>query len=308
MRHYSVLLNETIQNLNIKPDGVYVDCTLGNAGHSSEILKQIPNGFLYSFDLDLDAIAHGQKHLSQFGNNFEIIHSNFANLKEELNSRGVEKIDGIIYDLGVSSMQFDQDHRGFSYRFDADLDMRMNQNQKKSAKDIINSYSPKALNDMFKYYGDEKYAYSIAKNIDVARKTNPINTTLELVEIIKKSVPMKYSKQKHPAKKVFQALRIETNDEINSIETSLTDAVTMLKKDANICVITFHSLEDKITLKSFKKFYDIDDELKKYLPQNVVETLRLLTKKPILPSQEELEENNRSHSAKLRVAKKMKDK
>lgn len=307
MRHYSVLLEETINNLNIKEDGIYVDATLGNAGHSSEILKKIPNGFLYSFDLDTSIIEEGRKKLSQIGDNFEIINSNFANLKEELAKRGVEKIDGIIYDLGVSSMQFDQAQRGFSYRFDARLDMRMNPNQSLDAEQIVNEYPFNELVKIFKYYGEEKFAFKIAQNIEKARNDKKITTTNELVDIIKDSVPMKYKAKKHPAKKVFQALRIETNDEINSIKKSIHDAITMLKKDAHICVISFHSLEDKFCLKVFKDFYDIDDTMKKYLPTQSVETLRLLTKKPILPTEKELEENNRSHSAKLRVAVKMKD-
>lgn len=307
MRHYSVLLNETIENLNIKPNGVYVDATLGNAGHSSEILKRIPEGFLYSFDLDVSIIEDAKLKLNQIGTNYEIINSNFANLKEELDKRGVKKIDGIIYDLGVSSMQFDQAARGFSYRFDADLDMRMNPEAELDAKQIVNNYSVNELSKIFKYYGDEKYAYKIALNIEKYRKVSEITSTIQLVDIIKESVPMKYKAKKHPAKKVFQALRIETNDEINSIKKSLADAISILKKDSRICVITFHSLEDKFTLKTFKDFYDLDDTMKKYLPSNAVETLRLLTKKPILPTDEELLENNRSHSAKLRVAQKMKD-
>lgn len=307
MKHYSVLLNETIDNLNIKEDGIYVDATLGNAGHSSEILKRISKGFLYSFDLDKTIIEDAKTKLNEIGTNYEIINSNFANLKEELASRGVEKIDGIIYDLGVSSMQFDRAQRGFSYRFESELDMRMNPDQELDAKTIVNTYAPGELTKIFKYYGEEKFAFKISQNICKARSVKPIETTLELVDIIKDSVPMKYKAKKHPAKKVFQALRIETNDEINSIKKSLHDAITMLKKDCRICVITFHSLEDKFTLKSFKDFYDMDDTLKKYMPTDSVETLKLLTKKPILPTEEELEENNRSHSAKLRVALKMKD-
>lgn len=307
MKHYSVLLNETIDNLNINPEGIYVDATLGNAGHSQEILKKLTTGKLFSFDLDMSAIIDGTKTLKTISNNFEIIHSNFAYLKEELNNREIYKIDGIIYDLGVSSMQFDQEHRGFSYRFDSKLDMRMNQEQELSAWDIVNTYSPKQLNDIFKIYGDEKYSFSIAKNICNVRKERNIDTTFELVDIIKDSVPMKYKKNKHPAKKVFQSLRIETNNEINSIKKSLTDTINMLNKNSRICVITFHSLEDKVAMKTFKDFYDIDDSMKKYLPQNQVELLKLLTKKPILPSVNELEENNRSHSAKLRVAEKMRN-
>lgn len=307
MKHYSVLLNETIENLDLKEDGIYVDATLGNAGHSCEILKKIPNGFLFSFDLDSSVIESAKIKLSQIGNNFDIINSNFANLKMELSKRNIEKIDGIIYDLGVSSMQFDEASRGFSYRFDSNLDMRMNQNQQKDAKKIVNTYDISELTKIFKFYGDEKYAYQIAKKIVNYRQNKEIETTMELVDIIKTSVPMKYSSKKHPAKKVFQALRIETNDEINSIKTSIHDAITMLKKGGKLCVISFHSLEDKFCLKVIKDFYDIDDSMKKYLPSSSIETLRLITKKPILPSQKELEENNRSHSAKLRVAQKMKE-
>ena len=298
--HVSVLLNESIENLNIKEDGIYVDCTLGFAGHSSEILKRIKNGKLFAFDQDREAIEYSKKILDQISKNYEIINSNFKNLRDELHKRGIKRVDGILFDLGVSSVQLDEAERGFSYHKDAKLDMRMNQNQKLSAYEVVNEYSLNDLIRIFYEYGEEKYARSIAKAIVSNR---PINTTLELSEIIKSSVPEKYKRNSHPARKVFQAIRIEVNDELNVFEEALKDAIDMLNDNGRICVITFHSLEDRICKNIFKKESEIDKFYKGLpdIPDEYKPKLQLIKK--IKPSKEELEVNNRSRSAILRVAK-----
>ena len=300
--HVSVLLNESIENLNIKEDGIYVDCTLGFAGHSSEILKRIKKGKLFAFDQDGEAINYSKKILDQINNNYEIINSNFKNLRDELHKRGIKKVDGILFDLGVSSVQLDEAKRGFSYHKDAKLDMRMNQNQKLSAYDVVNEYSFDDLTRIFFEYGEEKYSKSIAKAIVNNR---PINTTLELSEIIKSSVPEKYKRDSHPARKVFQAIRIEVNDELNVFESALKDAIDMLDVNGRICVITFHSLEDRICKNIFKKESEIDKIYKGLpnIPDEYKPKLKLIKK--IKPSEKELDENNRSRSAILRVAEKL---
>ena len=300
--HVSVLLNESIENLNIKEDGIYVDCTLGFAGHSSEILKRIKKGKLFAFDQDGEAINYSKKILDQINNNYEIINSNFKNLRDELHKRGIKKVDGILFDLGVSSVQLDEAKRGFSYHKDAKLDMRMNQNQKLSAYDVVNEYSFDDLTRIFFEYGEEKYSKSIAKAIVNNR---PINTTLELSEIIKSSVPEKYKRDSHPARKVFQAIRIEVNDELNVFESALKDAIDMLDVNGRICVITFHSLEDRICKNIFKKESEIDKIYKGLpnIPDEYQPKLKLIKK--IKPSEKELDENNRSRSAILRVAEKL---
>lgn len=303
--HKSVLLNETINNLNIKSDLIYVDATLGYAGHSREVLKRIKKGFLFAFDQDSEAIAYSDKVLSSISNSYEIIHSNFANLKDELSKRGIQKIDGIMFDLGVSSPQLDTGARGFSYHQDARLDMRMNQEDKISAYEIVNEYSESSLANIFFQYGEEKYAKSISKKIIEYRQTKPIETTLELVEIIKSGVPEKYKRTGHPARKVFQAIRIEVNKEIDILEKSLENAIDLLNVGGRICVITFHSLEDRICKQIFKKYSDIPEMVKGLpeIPEEFKPTLKLIGK--FVPTDEEINENNRSRSATLRVAEKV---
>jgi len=300
--HISVLLNESIDNLNIKEDGIYVDCTLGFAGHSSQILKRLKKGKLFAFDQDGEAIEYSKKILGSISDNYEIINSNFKNLRDELHKRGIKKVDGILFDLGVSSVQLDEAERGFSYHKDAKLDMRMNQNQKLSAYEVVNEYSFDDLIRIFYEYGEEKYAKSIAKSIINNR---PIETTLELSEIIKSSVPEKYRNASHPARKVFQAIRIEVNDELNVFECALKDSIDLLNTNGRLCVITFHSLEDRICKNIFKKESEVD-KIYKGLPEIPDEYKpKIKVIKKLKPSKEELEDNNRSRSAILRVCEKL---
>ena len=245
--HISVLLNEAVDGLNLKTDGIYVDCTLGYAGHSSIILKRIKRGYLFAIDQDRDAIQYSRKKLAEIGDNFTIIDSNFSNLKQELRKRNVTFVDGFLFDLGVSSVQLDDASRGFSYHKDARLDMRMNQDSDFSAYDVVNDYSEGELSQIFFEYGEEKYSKSIAKNIVKYRQKKKIETTLELVEIISSALPMKVKREKHPARKVFQAIRIEVNHELDILENSLRDALELLNVGGRIAVITFHSLEDRMT-------------------------------------------------------------
>ena len=303
--HVSVLLNESIDGLNIKEDGIYVDCTLGYAGHSSQILKRIKKGKLFAFDQDGEAINYSKKILDQINGNYEIINSNFVNIKSELNKRGIYKVDGILFDLGVSSPQLDEDYRGFSYHMDAKLDMRMNQNQKFSAYELVNEYSLDSLTEIFSKYGEEKYSRSIANGIVKARENKKIETTLELVEIIKNNVPEKYKRNSHPARKVFQAIRIEVNKELDVLEKVLTDAIELLNPTGRICVITFHSLEDRICKNKFKKLSEVDKMVKglPVIPDEYKPVLKIIGK--YKPSKKELEENNRSRSSILRVAEKL---
>ena len=296
--HKSVLLKECLEYLNIKDNSIIVDCTLGYGGHSSEVLKRIPNGHLYSFDQDNEAIYYSKKRLSKIADNFTIIKSNFVNIKKELESLSVSKVDGILYDLGVSSPQLDVDYRGFSFHKDAKLDMRMDRNQKLSAYNVVNEYSEDKLTSILFNYGEEKFAKSISKAIV---KSRPINTTLELVEVIKSAVPMKYKKDHHPARKTFQAIRIEVNNELEVFKKSLQDALELINVGGRICVITFHSLEDKICKEIFKSVSVVKPELK---------SLPIITKefepkykvvKVISASSDEVNENNRARSAKLRV-------
>ncbi|MDD2469501.1 MAG: 16S rRNA (cytosine(1402)-N(4))-methyltransferase RsmH [Bacilli bacterium] len=303
--HKSVLLNETIDNLNVRDNLIYVDATLGYAGHSREVLKRIKKGFLFAFDQDSEAIQYSEQVLSDISQSYEIIHSNFVNLKQELSKRGITKIDGIIFDLGVSSPQLDNIERGFSYHHNAKLDMRMNKDNKLSAYDVVNNYSIEALTDIFFKYGEEKYAKSIAKKIVDYRVTKPIETTLELVEIIKMGVPEKYKKAGHPARKVFQAIRIEVNKELDILEQSLEDAIDLLNIGGRICVITFHSLEDRICKKVFKRHSDVPEIVKGLpnIPEQYKPALKLIGR--YLPSDDEIENNNRARSATLRVAEKI---
>lgn len=305
--HKSVLLEEAIQYLNLKEDAIIVDCTLGYGGHSSEILKRIPKGHLYAFDQDEEAIASARKRLSEISSNFTIIKSNFVHLKEKLQELGIHKVDGILFDLGVSSPQLDEDERGFSFHKDARLDMRMDQSQGKDAKEVVNTYSYEQLVQIMKTYGEEKFAPRIAKNIVESRQEKEIVTTLELVEIIKNSVPEKYRREHHPARKVFQAIRIEVNDELNVFEKALHDALELIDVNGRVCVITFHSLEDIICKRIMKDVSTLPNELKNLpvVPENLKPNFQMI--KTIHPSKEELEENRRARSAKLRVIERVKE-
>ena len=305
--HKSVLLEEAIQYLNLKEDAIVVDCTLGYGGHSSEILKRIPKGHLYAFDQDEEAIQSARKRLSEISSNFTIIKSNFVHLKEKLQELGITKVDGILFDLGVSSPQLDEDERGFSFHKDARLDMRMDQSQKKDAKEVVNTYSYEQLVQIMKTYGEEKFAPRIAKNIVESRQEKEIVTTLELVEIIKNSVPEKYRREHHPARKVFQAIRIEVNDELNVFEKALKDALELIDVNGRVCVITFHSLEDIICKRIMKDVSTLPNELKNLpvVPENLKPNFQVI--KTIHPSKEELEENRRARSAKLRVIERVKE-
>ena len=297
-KHISVLLDESICGLNLKDDSVIVDCTLGYGGHSSEILKKINNGYLYAFDQDVEAINSSFERLNNISNNFEIINSNFVNIKEELLKRNVEKVDGILYDLGVSSPQLDEGERGFSFHKDARLDMRMDKSSSLDAYKVVNEYTYDELVKIFYKYGEEKYSSSIAKGIINNR---PIETTLELVEVIKNNVPEKYRREHHPARKIFQAIRIEVNDELNVFEKSLKDSLKLLNIGGRICVITFHSLEDRICKEIFNSVSKIDDNLKKLpiIPEEYLPKYKVI--KVVDPSKEEIENNPRSRSAKLRI-------
>lgn len=308
LKHYSVLLQESIEMLNIKPDGIYVDCTLGGGGHSEAILSKLTTGHLYAIEQDDYAISKATKRLEKYADKLTIIKSNFSNILSVLNDLGIEKVDGIIYDLGVSSFQFDLADRGFSYRLDGPLDMRMNQDLKISAYDVVNTYSEKELRRILFEYGEEKFAPQIANKIVKSRQEKEIKTTFELVEVIKKALPAAVlRKQGHPAKQTFQALRIEVNQELDVIKNSLKDSLTLLNKGGRIVVITFHSLEDRIVKQIFKKATTLD--LPKdipFIPEYMQVEYQLLNNKVILPSEGELLENKRSHSAKMRGIEKIK--
>lgn len=299
MEHISVLLKEAIDGLNIKEDGVYVDATLGYGGHSSEIVKRLKRGFLFAFDQDQKAIDYN-KELFKDSKNVTIIHSNFKNLKEELTSRGIESVDGIIFDLGLSSPQIDDAKRGFSFMKDAELDMRMDQSQALSAMVVVNEYDLGRLVDIFYRYGEERYSKEIAKSI---LRSRPIKTTMELVDVIKSSVPTKYYLTHHPERQIFQAIRIEVNKELTVLESVLPDAIEMLNPGGRISVITFHSLEDRITKSIFKKYSEVNPLVKGLpeIPEEFKPKIKLINKKPILPSEEEINKNSRSKSAKLRI-------
>lgn len=306
--HISVLLEEAVKALNIKEDGFYIDATLGYAGHSCSILKKINKGYLISFDQDSQAIEASSQKLSSIANNFTIIHSNFRYIKEEVEKLGINKVDGILFDLGTSSMQLDTIDRGFNYHEEAFLDMRMNQEASLSAFDVVNTYEEKNLADILRKYADEKYASSIARNIVKAREKDFIKTTTELAEIVKASVPYKYRENKHPARKTFQAIRIEVNDEYNALEEGLTKALELLKVGGRIVVISFHSGEDRIVKNIFKKYTEAPEIVKglpniddAYLPD-----YKLITKKIITPSETEVDDNKRARSAKMRVIERVK--
>jgi len=305
--HISVLLQESLEYLDIKKDGIYVDCTLGGGGHSLEILKQLDTGHLYAFDQDDYAVMRGREKLETVSSNFTIIQSNFVHLKEELEKQGITEVDGILYDLGVSSFQFDIPDRGFSYNYDAPLDMRMDQSQNLTAEIIVNEYDYHDIVRILYRYSEGSNAKQIARNIEKRRKEKRIQTTFELVEVIKQSLPQKVLKKKgHPAKKTFQALRIAVNDELQVFEQSLYQAFDLVKEDGRIVVISFHSLEDRIAKTIFREKSTLD------IPKNVPTLpglkpdFELLHRKVILASEEELIDNNRAHSAKLRAIKKIK--
>lgn len=299
--HKSVLLKESIEGLNIKPDGTYIDATLGYAGHSGEILRELETeGFLFAFDQDETAVKYSSELLNTIGNNFKIFHTNFKNMKEFINV----KVDGILFDLGVSSPQLDDPKRGFSFHTDAPLDMRMDLRNNFSAYDVVNTYPLEKLIDILFIYGEEANAKSIAKGIVNNR---PIETTLELAEIIKSNVPESYRNKKNPCRKTFQAIRIEVNDELKILESSIKDAFDLLKSGGRMCIITFHSLEDRIVKRVFKELSS-DNPLASKLPEvpdDLKRKANLITKKGIVPTKKEIEENNRSRSAKLRIIEKI---
>ncbi len=306
--HISVLLDEAISSLEIKSSGVYVDATLGYGGHSSEILKKVKRGYLFALDQDSEAIRHSTDRLSAIGTNFTIVKSNFKDLKRVINNEGYERVDGILFDLGVSSPELDEADRGFSFHNDAPLDMRMDTSQSFSAYNVVNEYSYEELRNIFYRYGEDKFAPGIAKKIVEARENKPIETTLELVEIIKTAVPMKVRLKKHPARQIFQAIRIEVNDELNVLEKALKDATDLLNVGGRVVVITFHSLEDRIVKKYFKELTEVDERVKG-LPNvnpDLLPNFKLVNRKPIIPSDEEVERNPRSRSAKMRVIERIK--
>ena len=303
--HKSVLLNETIEGLNFKPDGIYVDGTLGGGGHAYEVCRRLgEKGSIIGIDQDEAAIEAASVRLKDFGEKVTIIRSNYCDMKSKLHELGIDKVDGIVLDLGVSSYQLDTAERGFSYREDAPLDMRMDRRQKMTARDIVNDYSEMDLYRVIRDYGEDKFAKNIAKHIVAARGINPIETTGQLTEIIRASIPMKYQKKSgHPAKRTFQAIRIELNRELDVLKNSLDDMIEILNPGGRLCIITFHSLEDRIVKSAFKK-----NENPCTCPPDFpvcvcgkVSKGCVVTRKPILPSEEELEYNSRSKSAKLRI-------
>lgn len=306
-KHYSVLLKETIENLNIKPDGTYVDGTLGGGGHALEVAKRLsPKGRFFGIDQDDAAIEAAGKRLAAYEDKITLIRSNYCNMKAVLAERGVTKVDGIVLDLGVSSYQLDTLERGFSYKYDTDLDMRMDRRQTLTAKDIVNGYSEMELFRIIRDYGEDQFAKNIAKHIVAARAQKPIETTGELTEIIKAAIPAKMRQNGHPSKKTFQAIRIECNHELDVLKNSLDDMIELLNPGGRICIITFHSLEDRIVKSAFKK-QENPCTCPSHFPVCVCGKKSqgtVITRKPILPSEQELEENSRSKSAKLRVFEK----
>ena len=304
-KHYSVMLNETIEQLHIRPDGIYVDGTLGGAGHSLEIAKRLTTGRLIGIDQDADAIAAASERLSDYRDKVTIVRSNYAQMKEVLHDLGIDRVDGILLDLGVSSFQLDTPERGFTYRSeDAPLDMRMDDRQKLTARDIVNEYSEMELFRIIRDYGEDRFAKNIAKHIVNARKEKPIETTGELNAIIRGAIPMKVQVTGgHPSKRTYQAIRIELNHELDVLRDNLDDMIELLGDGGRFCIITFHSLEDRIVKSAFKK-----NENPCTCPSNFPVCVcgnkskgHVVTRKPILPSEKELEENSRSKSAKLRV-------
>ncbi len=306
-KHYSVLLEETIENLNMKPNGIYVDGTLGGGGHAFEVCKRLEGGRFYGIDQDDAAIAAARERLSVYADKVTIIRNNYCNAKAALLEHGVDKVDGIVLDLGVSSYQLDTKERGFSYRYDADLDMRMDRRQTLTAKDIVNNYTEMELFRIIRDYGEDTFAKNIAKHIVKARQEKEIQTTGELNEIIKAAIPAKMRQNGHPSKKTFQAIRIECNRELEVLKNALDDLVELLNPGGRLCIITFHSLEDRMVKTAFK-----NKENPCTCPSEFPVCVcgkkplgKVITKKPILPGKTELEENSRSKSAKLRVFEKI---
>ena len=304
-KHKSVLLNETIDGLNIKPDGIYVDGTLGGGGHAYEVCRRLgEKGSIIGIDQDAAAIEAASARLKDFGEKVTIVRSNYCDMKSKLHELGIDKVDGIVLDLGVSSYQLDTAERGFSYREDAPLDMRMDTRQKMTARDIVNDYTEADLYRVIRDYGEDKFAKNIAKHIVQARAVKPVETTAELSEIIRASIPMKFQKKSgHPAKRTFQAIRIELNRELDVLRDSLDDMIDLLNPGGRLCIITFHSLEDRIVKSAFRK-----NENPCTCPPDFPVCVcgkkskgSIITKKPILPREEELEYNSRSKSAKLRI-------
>ncbi len=308
MKHISVLLNESISSLNLKENSIVVDATLGYGGHSSNILDRINKGYLFAFDQDSEAIRYSTDRLKNIGTNFTIIKSNFVNMKKELEKLGVNHVDAVLFDLGVSSPQLDDKSRGFSFHEDAKLDMRMDKDQKLSAYEVVNNYSEKELTNIFYKYGEDKFSKNIARKIVEYRKTKKIESTLELVEIIKSAVPTKYRINKHPARQIFQAIRIEVNHELDVIEPALEQALSLLNVGGRVAVITFHSLEDRIVKNYFKKMTKIDEKVKGMpnIPEEYLPNYKLVINKAITPSEEEIKNNPRARSSKLRVIEKIK--
>lgn len=312
-QHYTVMLKETVDGLNIKPDGIYVDCTLGGAGHSQYLLSQLnEKGHLYAFDQDQKAIDHAKDFLKDAiaAGKVTFIKSNFRNLAAALKEQGINQVDGVLYDLGVSSPQLDEASRGFSYHQDAPLDMRMDQTADFSAYDLVNTYDYHELVKIFYRYGEEKFSKQVARKIERARQIAPIETTGELVDLIKEAIPAPARRKGgHPAKRIFQAIRIAVNDELGAIEESLEQAIALLNVGGRVSVITFHSLEDRLVKNIFKE-YSSSKDLPPGLPIVPVEyqpELKLINRKPIVATTKELDENNRSRSAKLRIAERIKE-
>ena len=302
-RHYSVLLEETIEQLHVKPDGIYVDGTLGGGGHAFQVCRRLENGHLYGIDQDGEAISAAEKRLSSFVDKTTFIRDNYCNMRAALAAEGVEKADGIVIDLGVSSYQFDNQERGFSYRFDAPLDMRMDRRQTLTARDIVNGYPESELYRIIRDYGEDRFAKTIAKHIAKARADKPVETTFELNEIIRAAIPARMRQNGHPSRQTFQAIRIECNRELEVLRDSLDDFIDILNPGGRLCIITFHSLEDRIVKTAFKK-NENPCTCPPEFPVCVcgkVSKGTVVTKKPILPGERELEENSRSKSAKLRV-------
>lgn len=306
-KHKSVLLDEAISYLNIRDDGVYVDATLGFAGHSSNILRRVPKGFLIAFDKDINAISYSKEKLSKIGDNFYIFNTGFINIKKCVQEK-YQSVDGILFDIGVSSAEINEGDRGFSYMNDGPLDMRMDLGSKLSAYDVVNSYDIDDLARIFREYGEEKHAYKIAKKIEEQRNIKKIETTLELVDIIDKCYPYKEKRNTHPAKKVFQAIRIEVNNELEELKVALDSSLELLNVGGRLVVITFHSLEDRIVKSLFKEKTEVPSLVRGMpnIPSELLPDFKLVTNKPVLPSSEEILYNSRSRSAKLRVIEKIK--
>lgn len=304
--HFSVLLTETIEQLHVKPDGIYVDGTLGGGGHAFEVCSRLTKGHFYGIDQDDAAIAAASERLAPFGDKVTILRNNYCNMRAALADTGVDKVDGIVLDLGVSSYQLDTEERGFSYRYDAPLDMRMDRRQTMTARDIVNGYSENELYRIIRDYGEDKFAKNIAKHIVMKRAEKPIDTTFELNEIIRAAIPAKMRQNGHPSKQTFQAIRIECNRELEVLKNSLDDFIEMLNPGGRLCIITFHSLEDRIVKTAFR-----NNENPCTCPPDFpvcvcgkISKGSVITRKAILPSEKELTENSRSKSAKLRVFEK----